>query len=112
GEAAIGHQRDRLAKPSPLERAGHVEHLAHARPAARPLVADHDHVVRLDPTFLDSLERVLLALEHARGAAVRGTALTGDLDHTAAWRDVPAQDRESAHRLDGPRAGLVRRLDR
>ena len=34
--------------PSPDDRGGHAEHLAHARPALGALVADHDHVARLD----------------------------------------------------------------
>ena len=60
----------RLAEPGALERAGHVEHLAHAGAALGPLVADHDHVVGLDLALLDRLEGVLLALEDARGTAV------------------------------------------
>ena len=37
-----------LAEALADERAGDLQHLAHARPAARALVADHDHVARLD----------------------------------------------------------------
>ena len=47
-EAAVGDQRDLLADALADERAGHVQHLAHARAAGRALVADHDHVAGLD----------------------------------------------------------------
>jgi hypothetical protein len=58
--------------PSPRPAAPrHVEHLAHARAALGAFVADDDHVVRLDLALLHRLERVLLALEHARGPAVK-----------------------------------------
>ena len=52
GEAAVGEQCDRLAQAFADQRRGDAEHLAHARPADRPLVADDDHVARLDAALL------------------------------------------------------------
>ena len=48
GEAAVGDQADGFAEPRADQRRGRREHLAHARAALRPLVADHHHVARLD----------------------------------------------------------------
>src|SRR5437879_2606017 len=62
GEPSIGHERNRVAKAGALERARHVEHLAHPRPSLRALPADHDHVVGLDLPGLDGLERVLFPI--------------------------------------------------
>src|SRR6185312_13058561 len=44
GEAAVGDEADRLAEALPDQRRRRREHLLHARSAARPLVADDDHV--------------------------------------------------------------------
>src|SRR5262249_43584447 len=72
GEAPVGHEGYGVAQAGALKRAGDVEHLAHARPALRSLVADDDDVVGLDLAFLDGLEGAFLALEDARGAAMLG----------------------------------------
>ena len=55
-EAAVGDQRDLVAEALADERAGHVQHLAHAGAAGRALVADHDHVAGLDRARLDGGE--------------------------------------------------------
>ena len=48
-EAPIGDQRRAAAQlGDALDHAGQGQHLAHPRPAARPLVADHDHVAGAD----------------------------------------------------------------
>ena len=54
-------------------------------------------------------EGVLLALEHARRAAVLGAVVAGELHDAALGREVAAQDREAAVRLDrvGHRADHV-----
>ena len=86
-------------RPWPDDRRGDREHLAHAGAARRALVADHDDVVRLDLLRLDRRERLLLGLEHARGAAVLEPPVARQLHDTAVGREVPAQDREAAVRL-------------
>ena len=90
----------RLAEALPHERRGDREHLAHARAADRALVADDDDVARLDLAGGDRLHRVLLALEHARGALVVAALVARELHDAALGRDVAAQDREPAGRLD------------
>src|SRR5471030_1872721 len=46
-ETAIGDKRDLAAGPLAVERRGGRQHLAHARTAARPLVADDEHLALL-----------------------------------------------------------------
>ena len=48
----------------------------------------------------DGGHRVLLALEHARRAAVVDALVAGELDDAALGREVAAQDREAAGRLE------------
>ena len=100
GEAAVGEQRDLLAEPLAHERRRHGEHLAHPRPAGRALVADHDDVAGVDRAGGDGGHRVLLGLEHARGAAVVHALVARQLHDAALRREVAAQDREPAGRLD------------
>ena len=45
-------------RPSPTSAAGHAQHLLHAGPADRSLVADHDDVAGHDPPVADRLEAV------------------------------------------------------
>ena len=95
-EAAVGDQRDLVGEPLADERAGHVQHLAHAGPAGRALVADHDHVAGLDRPRLDRREAVLLGVEDARRAAVEEPLVAGELDDAAVGRERAAQDRDAA----------------
>src|SRR5262249_59861851 len=69
-----------------------------ARAAARTLVADHDHVARLDDAALDGRRRVVFALEHAGTAAKREERGIdpGRLDDTALARQVAVQHGEAA----------------
>ena len=68
GEAAVGQQQHVLAEAGALDRAGHGQHLAHARPALGPLVADDDDVARLQRALGDGVHGALLAVEDPRGA--------------------------------------------
>src|SRR5262252_8272552 len=63
GKPSVGQQRDRLADALAVERCGRRQHLTHAGPAARALIANDDDVAFFVPALLDSLERVLLAVE-------------------------------------------------
>ena len=65
-EPPVGEQGADLAEALRFQIAGRIEHLLHARPAARALIADDDHVARLDLAAEDALDRRLLALEDAR----------------------------------------------
>src|SRR6185312_14630212 len=66
GEAAVGDERDLLAHALAVERRRGRQHLAHARTAARTLVADDEHVAFLVGAVLDRLEAGFLAVEAAR----------------------------------------------
>ena len=68
--------------------------------AGRALVADHDHVARLDRARLDGGEALLLGVEDARRAAVVEPLVAGELDDAALGRERAAQDREPAGRLE------------
>ena len=113
-EAAVGEQGDVLAQALADQSGGDGEHLAHTRAAGRSLVADHDDVPALDAVGGDRRHRVLLGLEHTRGAHLLQALVAGELDHAAFGREVPAQDREPAGGLDrvGQRSydGLAVRL--
>src|SRR5262249_56965866 len=106
-EAPVGHESHRVAEARALERAGDVEHLAHAGSALGPLVANDDDVVGLDLAFLHSFEGTFLTLEHARGTAMLGLALAGELDHAPARGEVAAQDDDAARGLER----VLQRLD-
>src|SRR3954451_24203023 len=104
-EAAVGDQRDVLAGALADDRRSDVQHLAHAGPAGRALVADHDDVALVERARLDRREAVLLGIEHARGTAVQRPFMAGELDHAALGCEVAVEDREAA-------GGLDRALDR
>ena len=72
-----------LAEPLAHDRGGDRQHLAHARPAGRALVADDDDVAGLDAAVRHGRHRRLLALEHARRAAVVAPLVAGELDDAA-----------------------------
>ena len=71
----------------------------------RAFVADHDDVSGDDLAGLDSRERLLLGVEHARRATVERPVVAGELDRAPAGREVAVEDGDAA-------AGLQRRLDR
>src|SRR5882724_11585615 len=58
GEPAIGHDGHLAAHPLPGQRRRGGEHFPHAGTAARPLIADHDHLALLVGLLLDRLEGV------------------------------------------------------
>src|SRR5690606_25991176 len=84
--------------PLGLQVAGGIEHLLHARPAARAFVADDHHVTGLDPIAQDGLHRRLLALEHAGRPGERENARihARGLHDAAVHGDVAVQHGEPA----------------
>src|SRR5260221_13426403 len=107
GEAAVGDQRHLLADALPVERRGRRQHLAHARPAARALVADHDYVAFLVAALVDCGERVLLAIEAERRPLEAQGLHAGDLHDRAARRQIALQRDEPS----GRRQRLLCRAD-
>src|SRR6185437_11878358 len=68
-EPPVGDQRDLAAGALAIKRGRGRQHLAHARPAARSFVADHQHVAFLVFPLVHRLETIFLAIEAARRAA-------------------------------------------
>src|SRR5207253_1412616 len=79
---------------------GDRQHLAHARAAGRPLVADDDHVTGLDAAVRDGVHGRLLALEDPRRAGVMAALVPRELDDRAFRREVAAEDGQAAGGLD------------
>src|SRR5262249_56386312 len=101
GDGAMGQEGDGRAEAGALERARDVQHLAHARPASRAFVPDHDEIARLDLSGFDGAERVLFAVEHAGPAAEDLVAVTGELGHATIGRQVALEDREPSLTSEG-----------
>ena len=68
GEAAVGDERADLTQSLGLEIAGGVEHLLHARAAARAFVADEDDIAGNDPVAEDARAEEIVAVDALRGA--------------------------------------------
>src|SRR5207302_108985 len=99
-DRAVGDQTHRGPEAGALERARDVEHLPHAGPALGALVADDDHVARLDRPRLDGGEGVLFAFEDARRAPEDLLLVPGHLRHAAVRGQVTAEDGHAAVRGD------------
>ena len=100
GEAAVGDQRHRLAETSAHDGTRDVEHLAHAGPAHRTLVADNDDIAIDDGAILNRRQDIFLALEDLRRPHVVCPLVAGEFCHAALRRQVAAQDEESTAQLD------------
>src|SRR5690606_13110379 len=87
GEAAVSDEQHVLAQAGTLDGAGDGEHLAHARPALRALVADDHDVVRAQLTGGDSFHRRSFAVEHPRRPVEHVGVESGGLDHGAVRRE-------------------------
>ena len=87
-----------MPRPARFQIAGRIEHLLHARAAARPLVADDDDVARRDLAAQDPLHRVVLAFEDPRRAFELEAAGVDPrrLHDRAVERDVAVQHRKAA----------------
>ena len=100
GEASVGDQRHRVAEPGADDRGRDAEHLAHARAAARPFVADHDDVAAVMRPPCTAANASSSRVEDARRAPVRDAVVPGDLDDAAIRREIAAQDHQAAGRLE------------
>ncbi len=87
-EAAVGDQCHVVAEPAAYERRRHREHLAHARAAGRPFIADHDHVTGLDRALLHGAECIFFAIEYARRTSEFQSALARQFQYAAFAREV------------------------
>ena len=96
GEAPVGQQRDLLAHLLAVDQRGDAEHLAHAGPAARALVADHQHVAFLVVALAHRGGAIVLRIEHARGAFERARLQPRDFQQRAVRREIALQHHEPA----------------
>ena len=99
GEAPVGEQRHGVAEAGAVDGGGHAEHLAHAGAADGPSLRITTTSPSDDAAVGGGLHRRLLAVEHARGAGVQAPLVAGELHDAALGREVAAQDREAAGRL-------------
>src|SRR5690606_34941158 len=86
-ESSVRDQRDLVAEPAADDRARWAQHLAHAGPASRSLVTDHDDVAREDRTSEDRLNGLFLGAEAARSPFETDALLAGDLRDRAFGRE-------------------------
>ena len=102
GEPAVGDERDLVAHALAVESRGGGQHLAHAGTAARPLVADDEHLAFLVPAVRHGLEAGLLAVEAARRTAedLLVERHAGDLHDRPFGREVAPQPHDAAGRRD------------
>ena len=70
GETAVGDEGDVGDDAGTGDGGGDREHLAHAGPTLRPLVADDQHITLADLALENGLQCGLLLLEHPGRAAM------------------------------------------
>ena len=88
-------------RPSPTIAAVTREHLAHAGAAGRALVADHDDVARAGSRRAVTAAIAASSPSNTRaGPRVAAALVAGELHDAAVGREVAAQDREAAGRLE------------
>ncbi len=101
GEPAVGHERHVVAQARAHDRRRDAEHLAHARSALRPFVANDDDVAGLD---VDRLERPRTPPPRRRtpapGPRMAPFGVSGDLHDRAIRREAAAENGEAAGRLE------------
>ena len=98
-EATVRDEGDGVAEPFADERGGHVQHLAHAGPAGRALVADDDHVAGHDAARLHGLEAGLLESKTRAGPRWRSRSWPASLTTHPSGGEVAVEDRKPACRL-------------
>src|SRR4029077_1717874 len=96
GKASIGNKRDLIPEPAPHDGARRGQHLAHARPPARSLVADDDDVAGAHAPGENGRGRAFLALEHPRTTLEALTLLSGHLRDRPLGGEVAVEHHEVA----------------
>ena len=105
-EAAIGDQRDLVAHTLPIQRRRGAEHLAHARTALGPFIADDQHIAFLVLALVDAFEAFFFVVENARRADEAQILKAGHLHDGAIGSQIALQRNHAAG--DGDRtAGLA-----
>ena len=98
GETPISHQRANLAEAFGFEIAGGIQHLLHARPAARAFVADHDDIARDDFVAEDRFDRRILRFKNLRRTSelVNARVYACGFEDAAVLRDIAVQHDQPA----------------
>src|SRR5262249_1887775 len=87
-ETSVGNQRDLLTRTLAVKSGRGSQHFAHARPAARPLVADHQHFAVSVFAGFDRVKAGFLAIEAARRAAELQRLHAGDFHDRAVGCEI------------------------
>src|SRR5205085_7200033 len=93
-------EADRIAEAFADDRRRRREHLAHARTAARPFVADHEHIAGTDAVVENRAHRIFYGVEHASRARDLRALEPADFCDRSFGREIAAQHREMALRID------------
>ena len=105
-EAPVGDERHGLPEPGADDGARDAEHLAHARPARRPLVADDEHVARLHaPPSARRSRTPPRSRTPAPARDCRRALGARELHDRPVRREVAAQRVQRAARLERRRGG-------
>ena len=102
-KASVGDQRDLVGQSLAIQRRRGRKHLAHARPALGPFVADDDDLALVDRARLDGGEGVFLAIEAPRRAFELQAVHARDLHDRAIGGDVALEPHDAAGRRYPPR---------
>ena len=112
GEAAIGDEGHVRGQAAAVDGAGGAQHLPHAGPATRPLIAHHHDIAGRHGAGHDGRHGRLLAVKHLRRALETQPFVASDLGDGAIRGQVPPQHHQMAVWLDGVREGPNDRLPR
>src|SRR6516162_856540 len=94
GKPSIGEKAYRSAEPLSDQGRRWRKHFLHAGPTLWALVADHDHIARLDLLIQDRSQAFGFRIEHACRAGDRCLFQPRDLGDAAFGRKVALQDRK------------------
>ena len=100
GKAPVGNQRHAAAQSHALQHGGGGQHFGHARPALRPLVANHHHIAPRNIAALAGGYHVFFAIEDPRRAAEAQTLFAGNFGDCAIGREVAGENANVAVRLE------------
>src|SRR5262245_61655445 len=96
GETSVGNQRDVFAQATPHHGACRREHFAHARSAARTLIANHDDIAFFDVALEDRPHGGLLAVKDPGLPAESLPFLAADLCDGASGCEIAPKNHQMA----------------
>ena len=102
-KASVGQQRHGVTQSGAHQSRGDRQHLAHARPALRPFITNHQYITLLNLVAIDGRERRFFGIKDPRRPAERFEIVPRNLNHTAFRRKIAFQNHQAAR-------GLQRRI--